>query len=104
MNIHGYKTPKVEAMKIGKWLGKEPRKEKNWTRQEYETAYRGFRRLDPAIVTYRMWGIANEVVNAADYSYQAYGYEMSGWTSTARRKRFHAILIRVYTTRGEIPF
>jgi hypothetical protein len=48
--------------------------------------------------------IPREIVNAADYSYQAWGYEANGWVSEERRKRFYAILYRVLTESEDIPF
>jgi hypothetical protein len=48
--------------------------------------------------------IAVEIVRAADYSYQAFGYSVNGWTNDLRRKRFYKIFWRVVTARGELPF
>lgn len=79
------------------------RKEKSWTRQQYDEAYR-FYRIYGQIDNFISYGaISAEAERAADYSYQAYGYEMSGWMSDRRRKRFLEIKWRVLS-RQEIPF
>lgn len=85
-----------------KTIIKKSTKEKSWTRQEYETAYRGFRRLAPEIVTYRIWGIANEIVNAADYSYQARDYIVHGWSNERRKLRFHQMVWRILSREEQI--
>ena len=73
-------------------------------RMQYENAYRHFRcgeERQPGGI----WDlISTEVERAADYSYQAKDYEVHGWFSDARRKRFYQIFWRVVTARGELPF
>lgn len=80
------------------------RKDKGWTRQQYEHCFRLMRRYGDDVIGLAMMGIPNEIVNAADYSYQAAYDGEAGWISSSRRKRFYAILFRVYTTGEEIPF
>lgn len=80
------------------------RKERSWTRQVYKQAYAAMRRgFSDDYLAYNA-NFGKDIIKAADYSYQAYDHDLSGWTSADRRKRFHAILVRVYVTRGEIPF
>jgi hypothetical protein len=80
------------------------RKEKSWTRQVYQQAYAAFRRgFDHDYMAYNQ-NFGKDIIKAADYSYQAFNHDLSGWRSQSRRKRFYAILVRVYATRGEIPF
>jgi hypothetical protein len=54
-------------------------------------------------VIYEGTGATHEIVKAADYSYQAFGYEDNGWLSDERRKRFQAIKWRI-ASREELPF
>jgi len=49
------------------------------------------------------WHEPIEIINAADYSYQAKDYEVHGWLSDARRKRFHAIKYRAFAFAEDIP-
>jgi hypothetical protein len=51
-----------------------------------------------------VWNNPAGTWKAADYSYQAKDYEVNGWVSDLRRKRFHQIFWRVVTARGELPF
>lgn len=79
------------------------KRERSWTRIEYTLAYRDMRRgisVD--------WFLEHsrdpiDIIKAADYSYQAYGYDMHGWTSDRRRKRFLEIKWRILS-RQELPF
>ena len=80
------------------------RKDKSWTRQQYEEYYQKLRRgysfgyLGTDIDAYVF------ILKAADYSYQAYNHELSGWISQSRQKRFHAIYWRIVTATGELTF
>jgi hypothetical protein len=80
------------------------RKEKSWTRINYELAYRLTRREEGEPTKNTWHPIPNEIWRAADYSYQAYGYDVHGWSNDARRKRFHAIKYRAFAFAEDIPF
>ena len=79
-------------------------KQHSWTRQQYRMTYRRMRRGFTCEYLLDNLGVPNEVVHAADYSYQAKGYRVNGWTNDLRRKRFYQIFWRVVTARGELPF
>ena len=80
------------------------RKEKSWTRLQYEMTYRNMRFFRFSEFGTYFIDMPQEIVKAADYSYQAKGYEVHGWSKDERRKRFSAIFWRVVTARGELPF
>lgn len=79
-------------------------KQHSWTHLTYEAAYRYMRRgysieqLSKGAIT------DTEILKAADYSYQARDYNLHAWLSDGRRKRFQAIVWRILTHRGELPF
>jgi len=79
-------------------------KQHSWTRQQYRMTYRRMRRGFTFEYLLDNLGVPNEVVRAADYSYQAFPYIMCGWINEKRFSRFHAIKWRVLTQRGELPF
>lgn len=79
------------------------RKEKIWSQIEYEYAYRQMRRGSSFEEIYANDEIACGHLKAADYSYQAYGYEPNGWVSDQRHKRFLQIKWRILS-REELPF
>lgn len=60
----------------------------SWTRLQYEHAYRVMRRESEALGTHRLDGIPNEIIKAADYSYQANGYNFTGWVNDRRFIKF----------------
>lgn len=80
------------------------KKEKSWTRREYEIMYhlmrRGYEFEKIDIPTF----ISFEVLKAADYSYQAENHNLHGWSSNLRYSRFIQIKWRVYTRRGWFLF
>jgi hypothetical protein len=78
-------------------------KQHSWARQQYYMTHRRMRRGFTCEYLLDNLGVPNEVVRAADYSYQAYGYEGNGWLSDARRKRFQAIKWRI-VSREELRF
>lgn len=60
----------------------------SWTRYEYQKCYALFRYgLDVEFVARRN-GIPLEIVKAADYSYQANGYNFTGWVNDRRFIKF----------------
>lgn len=80
------------------------RKEKNWSRIEYEYAYRQMRRGFSFDDIYAHNEIALGHVKAADYSYQARDYHVHGWKNGLRRKRFAEIRWRIFTKSEVYPF
>jgi hypothetical protein len=78
-------------------------KQQSWTRRQYDTAYRLCRRTAKEDKVSWLDTTPPEIMQAADYSYQAYGYEDNGWLSDERHKRFQAIKWRV-ASREELPF
>ncbi len=71
------------------------RTEKSWTRKEYEKAY-WLARYCPAFDDWdHGFVFPLEIIKAADYSYQVKDYDVRGWSSNAREKRFYAIKWRV---------
>jgi len=79
-------------------------KQHSWTRQQYRMTYRRMRRGFTCEYLLDNLGVPNEVVHAADYSYQAKDYRVHGWTSDLRRARFHYRMWHVLTKREELPF
>ena len=80
------------------------RKEKNWTQQQYELAYRYMRRgFDWDFIAFNANGDW-KALKAADYSFQAANYQVHGWSSDLRRKRYFEIIWRVLATSEDIPF
>jgi len=77
---------------------------KSWARQEYEVAYRYFRRGFAYEKLMDRNGILKDIIQAADYSYQAKDIDVHGWSSNIREQRFWQIKWRVYAKLGEIPF
>jgi len=80
------------------------RKEKSWTRRQYETAYRMCRRTSNESEVWWINTDPPEIMRAADYSYQAKDYQEMGWSGEMRRHRFHAIKHRILTQREVYPF
>lgn len=78
-------------------------KQHSWARQQYDDCYEKMRRGITFEELIKHWPMPDNIIKAADYSYQAYGYEPNGWVSDLRRKRFHAIKVR-FLTREELPF
>jgi hypothetical protein len=72
------------------------KRERSVTRREYDACYRLMRQGHEFEEIWGAWPNVLPIAKAADYSYQAYGYEWNGWTSDRRRKRF--------LTRQELPF
>lgn len=80
------------------------RKEKGWTQQVYEQAYKAFRRgFTDDYMAYNA-NFGKDIIRAADYSYQAFNHGLSGWTNRRRRERFHAIKHRILVRREELPY
>ena len=79
-------------------------KQHSWTRQQYYMTHRRMRRGFTCEYLLDNLGVPNEIVCAADYSYQAFGYSVNGWTNNLRRRRFYQILWRVVTATEDIPF
>ena len=75
------------------------RPDKGWAYLEYRRAFRLMRRGFSYKTLWDSGEHCSYVLKAADYSYQAYGYDLSGWTNAARRKRFNAIKWRIGTKR-----
>lgn len=80
------------------------RKEKSWTRQQYEAAYSFTRRVGEDGDIDLIDSKPIEIWKAADYSYQARDYVEMGWSGEMRRHRFHAIKHRILTQRKEVSF
>lgn len=78
--------------------------EKGWAYFEYRRAFRLMRRGFSYKTLWDSGEHAVSILKAADYSYQAFGYSVNGWTNELRRKRFYQIFWRVATARGELPF
>lgn len=78
-------------------------KQQSWTRQQYDHAYKVYRRDGNKYDEIWFDNISDEISKAADYSYQAFGYWVSGWSSELRRKRFYEIKWRILTQREELP-
>ena len=80
------------------------RKEKSWTRQEYKWCYQWLRRGFDTEWMLDLPSGNRKIILAADYSYQASCYEVHGWASDQRRKRFWARRWHIYTQREVSPF
>jgi hypothetical protein len=93
------KTPPNKAARMSKSTN-----EKSWTRREYEIACRHCRREEGEPTKNTWHPIPNEIWRAADYSYQAATYSVSGWISDRRYNRFMVIKWRILTQREELPF
>lgn len=80
------------------------RKEKSWTRRDYEATYRQLRRgIDCDWLFTTEWS-PEKIIRAADYSYQARDYHVHGWTSGLRRVRFNAVKVRILVQREVYPW
>lgn len=78
-------------------------KRHSWARYQYDTFYRWMRRgVTPENIRV-CTNCPEQVIRAADYSYQASDYMDGGWISNKRRERFYAIKCRILT-REELPF
>lgn len=77
-------------------LGKS-RREKSWTRKQYEAALRLMRRNVDAELLCGIWPETAEIIKAADYSYQARDHYVNGWVNDRRWLRF-------CDKRGLLPF
>lgn len=75
------------------------RKEKSWTRIQYEQSYRYMRRGFDFGFLSRTGQRPTEVIKAADYSYQAKDYVSDAWLSEARYSRFFSIKWRILSQR-----
>lgn len=75
----------------------------SWTRQQYEDAYRLYRRF--AATEDIIWteDTPKEIVRAADYSYQAFSHATTGWLNNSRRRLFITIKRRRFHE-SELPF
>ena len=80
------------------------RKEKSWTRIQYEACYRYMRRGFNVHYLRKSGDRTQEVIQAADYSYQAKDHYLDAWASSQRRKRFYAIKHRYDAAADGIPF
>lgn len=78
--------------------------ERSWTRRGYADAYRMMKRGFSFEFLSKSGYYTQEELKAADYSYQAFGYDVNAWSSDDRRKRFNAILWRVLTKQEVYPF
>ncbi len=78
-------------------------KEKSWTRKQYEHCYRTMRRETLNSCMAGFVGIHNDIINAADYSYQAAQYQANGWVDNIRRTRFFMIKWRVLSGNEGMP-
>jgi hypothetical protein len=79
-------------------------KQHSWTRTDYEDAYRLMRSSYGYDWLLTKYHFSEEVLRAADYSYQASDYLDGGWISNKRRERFYAIKCRILTQREVYPF
>lgn len=100
--LAAFGTPKAPAKKIGRM--KKSRKQKSWTRVEYEYCYSQMRRYSDSLIGLSFMGIDPKIVQAADYSYQAFNHGLSGWINRRRRERFHAIKYRIASSGEYLPF
>lgn len=79
------------------------RKEKSWTRWEYEQVYAWMRRGVSIDWFAEHSNHSLYAIKAADYSYQAYSYEQSGWINRRRYNEFrHLQAIRGFI--WDLPF
>lgn len=78
--------------------------ERSWTRQQYDRTYRRMRRGFDCEYLFDNLGVPNEVVKAADYSYQAKDYAINGWLNGLRFSRFLSIKWRIFTQLEVLPF
>ena len=80
------------------------KREKSWARQLYEIYYRKLRRgMDYEYLSVRN-ASNKEIINGADYSYQAKDCRPNGWVSDLRWKRFWEIKWRILTQCEELSF
>jgi len=75
------------------------RNERSWTRQTYDAAYRLMRRGQAFDWLNAQSISTEEVLKAADYSYQARDHEVHAWSNNMRRKWFHKTLWRILSRR-----
>lgn len=80
-------------------------KSDNRSRRRYEAYYRLLRKgkVNEAREAFG-YKLENEVFKAAEYSYQAHGYWVSGWVNRSRREQFSLLINSRYPTYGDIPF
>lgn len=64
------------------------KRERSWTHRQYETAYRLCRRTAHENKVYWLKTTPPEIMKAADYSYQANGYNFTGWVNERRFTKF----------------
>lgn len=83
---------------------KKQKQEKSWTRKQYEAAYRLYRRFGEYWENGFIAPEFQDVWKAADYSYQALDYAVSGWINDRRYNRFMVIKWRILTRREVYPF
>lgn len=76
---------------------------KIWTRQQYEQVYQWMRRGFAISYIQERWAVDNEIIKAADYSYQAKNYSVHAWSSGDRRYRFNAIRYRILAATQVFP-
>lgn len=79
-------------------------KQHSWARRWYEDSYEKMRRGITFEDLIKHWHAPEEIIKAADYSYQARDYYLHGWSNDRRRIRFHQIVWRILTQREELPF
>ena len=80
------------------------RKEKSWTRQDYEQQYEYIRRGCDVDYLMSEYPGQEEAIKAADYSYQAKDHFVNGWSNGIRFNKFaQAMLLNKYSVWG-IPF
>jgi hypothetical protein len=77
---------------------------KSWTLYDYKRCYKLLRRGRSFDEIWFEPKTNREALKAADYSYQAKGYEVHGWSNDTRHKRFHNIKWRILTNWEVFPF
>jgi len=80
------------------------RKEKRWTRKQYEHCYRTMRRKNVANENPLLIGIHADIIDAAYYSYQAKDYFVTGWVNDRRRNEFIQKIVGNRHSYWSIPF
>lgn len=80
------------------------KREKSWTELAYRACYQYMRRGIDFQSIVKTGVTPLEIIKGADYSYQAFNHELSGWSSEMRRKRFQAIKYRITSSGEYLPF
>ena len=79
-------------------------KQHSWTRQQYETAYSFMRRTNNDHDEYLYDSTPMEIWKAADYSYQAKDYYVTGWVNQHRKEKFALAMLNNKHSAWGIPF